>query len=132
MAAASTTGGTRQSARAAPDTHAEPQRPGRPDFPISLNTSTLRGHKLPITEVIDIAAEAGYAGIEPWPDELDRYTEAGHSLRDLRQRLDDRGLAVNVLTVDVPADIERMAACGVDGVVTNVPDVALEVLGPRA
>ena len=94
LAAASTTGGTRQSARAAPDTHAEPQRPGRPDFPISLNTSTLRGHKLPITEVIDIAAEAGYAGIEPWPDELDRYTEAGHSLRDLRQRLDDRGLAV--------------------------------------
>jgi sugar phosphate isomerase/epimerase len=63
-------------------------------FPISLNTSTLRGHKLPITQTIDIAAKTGYQGIEPWPDELDRHVELGGSLKDLRQRLKDRNLAV--------------------------------------
>lgn len=63
-------------------------------FPVSLNTATLRGHKLPITEVIDIAAEAGYHGIEPWPDELDRFVEQGGKLSDLKRRLADHGLAV--------------------------------------
>jgi 2-keto-myo-inositol isomerase len=63
-------------------------------FPISLNTATLRGHKLPLPEVIDIAAKAGYQGIEPWSDEIDRYLQSGGALRDLRARLKDRGLAV--------------------------------------
>src|SRR6185436_7764524 len=62
--------------------------------PISLNTSTLRGHKLPIEEVIDIAAQAGYSGIEPWPDEVDRYVEAGGKLADLSKRHSDSGLKV--------------------------------------
>lgn len=98
------TGGSLSSAAAPPADAGPRDRPeGAPagrrpldprDLPISLNTSTLRGHKLPITEVIDIAAETGYAGIEPWPDELDRYVDAGGSLRDLRQRLHDRGLKV--------------------------------------
>lgn len=63
-------------------------------FPIGLNTATLRGHKLPIVEVIDIAARAGYQGIEPWVDELDRYVEAGGTLKELDQRLKDHGLKV--------------------------------------
>jgi sugar phosphate isomerase/epimerase len=63
-------------------------------FPVSLNTSTLRGHKLPLVEVIEIAAKAGYDGIEPWPNELDDYVAGGGSLADLRQRLKDRNLAV--------------------------------------
>jgi len=61
---------------------------------ISLNTSTLRGHKLPITELIDIAAKAGYRGIEPWPDDLEHHVKAGGSLKDLKKRLQDNGLAV--------------------------------------
>jgi glycerophosphoryl diester phosphodiesterase len=40
-----------------------------------------------------------------------------------------RGLAVRAWTVDAPADIERMAGLGVDGVITNAPDVAATVLG---
>ncbi len=67
---------------------------GRPSWTISLNTSTLRGHKLPLTETIDIAAKAGYTGIEPWPDEIDRHLESGGTLKDLRHRLDDHGLGV--------------------------------------
>ena len=63
-------------------------------FPISLNTSTLRGYKLPLAEVIDIAAKAGYDGIEPWPDEIDRHLEAGGTLKDIDRRLKDHGLRV--------------------------------------
>jgi len=66
----------------------------KPAIAISLNTSTLRGFKLAITETIDIAARAGYAGIEPWPNELDDYVKAGGDLGDLRKLLDDKGLAV--------------------------------------
>lgn len=63
-------------------------------IPICLNTSTLRGHKLSLTDEIDIAAEAGYAGIEPWIEELDRYAAGGGSLPDLGRRIADRGLTV--------------------------------------
>src|SRR5438034_170647 len=63
-------------------------------FRISLNTSTLRGHKLPLIQVIEIAAKAGYGGIEPWPDEMDRHLESGGSLKDLDKQLKDHGLKV--------------------------------------
>lgn len=63
-------------------------------FPISLNTSTLRGHKLPLTELIEIAARAGYQGIEPWMDELDRHVQSGGSLKDVGKRLKDLDLKV--------------------------------------
>lgn len=76
-------------AQAAP----EPPRPESP-FPVSLNTSTLRGHKLPIAKIAEIASRAGYAGIEPWPDELDRHVESGGKLEDLGKLFRDRGLAV--------------------------------------
>ena len=36
-----------------------------------LNMSTIRGHKLSITEEVDIAAEAGYRAIEPWIGKID-------------------------------------------------------------
>ncbi len=39
------------------------------------------------------------------------------------------GLAVNTWTVDEPEDLRSLAALGVDGVVTNVPDIALRVFG---
>jgi len=39
------------------------------------------------------------------------------------------GLAVNTWTVDDPDLMLALAEMGVDGIVTNVPDVAVEVLG---
>ena len=63
-------------------------------FRYGLNASTLRGHNLPLVEVIAIAAEAGYHGIEPWIDEIEKYVEGGGSLPDLRRRLEDSGLTV--------------------------------------
>ncbi len=59
-----------------------------------LNTSTLRGHKLTLVEEIEIAAEAGYDGIEPWMGEINQHQKAGGSLNDLRKRIADAGLKV--------------------------------------
>ena len=39
------------------------------------------------------------------------------------------GIEVNVWTVDDPARMAELVALGVDGICTNVPDVALRVLG---
>ena len=63
-------------------------------WPISLNTSTLRGHKLPIRKTIEIAEKAGYAGIEPWPNEIDGFISSGGKLADLKKELSDKGLKV--------------------------------------
>ncbi len=59
-----------------------------------LNTSTIRGQEVGLPRAIDIAAQAGYQGIEPWIRELQAYVQQGGSLKDLRKRLDDRGLVV--------------------------------------
>src|SRR5690349_5836100 len=63
-------------------------------FRYSLNTSTLRGHNLFLVEELEIAAGAGYQGVEPWIDELDRYVSEGGSLKELGQRIRDLGLTV--------------------------------------
>jgi glycerophosphoryl diester phosphodiesterase len=41
----------------------------------------------------------------------------------------DAGIALNTWTVDNPDRIAQLAAAGIDAIVTNVPDVALRVLG---
>ncbi len=66
--------------------------PGR--FLLGLNTSTLRGHKLSIVEEIAIAEKAGYRGMEPWVDELEKYAAAGNSVEDLGKRFRDAGISV--------------------------------------
>lgn len=63
-------------------------------FRYGLNTSTLRGQKLPLTEVVEIAAQAGYDAIEPWIDEIDAHVAEGKSLPDLGKRIADLGLTV--------------------------------------
>jgi sugar phosphate isomerase/epimerase len=59
-----------------------------------LNTSTIRGQKLPLVEEIALAAKAGYQGIEPWLDEIEQYVREGGTLSDLRKRFADAGLTV--------------------------------------
>jgi 2-keto-myo-inositol isomerase len=63
-------------------------------FRFGLNTGTLRGFQLGLAEQIDVAAAAGYAGIEPWLADISKYATGGGSLKDLRRRCGDRGLEI--------------------------------------
>ena len=73
---------------------APPQASGGPGFRYCLNTGTLLGHKLPLVELVEIAAKAGYQAIEPWVREIRDYVESGKSSADLRKRIADLGLTV--------------------------------------
>ncbi len=66
----------------------------RRPFAIASIPSTLRGQKLSISEEVAIAHRAGYQGIEPWIDELDRLVASGGSLSDLRKQIADAGMTV--------------------------------------
>ena len=63
-------------------------------FRFCLNTSTIRGQKLPIEQEIELAGKAGYDGIEPWIREIEQYVQGGGKLKDLRKRIEDNGLTV--------------------------------------
>ena len=61
-------------------------------FLFSLNTSTIRGQKLPLPEMIEIAARAGYDGIEPWMMEIEAYLKEGKTVASLKKLASDAGL----------------------------------------
>ena len=63
-------------------------------FGYCFNTSTIRGQRLPLAQVIDITAKAGWDGIEPWIDEITRHLQGGGKLADLRKQISDFGLEV--------------------------------------
>ncbi|MDX2038619.1 MAG: sugar phosphate isomerase/epimerase family protein [Isosphaeraceae bacterium] len=69
-------------------------RPADEPFGYCLNTSTISGQKLPLTEVVEIAAKAGYRAVEPWIREITAHVDAGGSLSDLRKRIEANGLTV--------------------------------------
>ncbi len=63
-------------------------------FRYCLNTSTLRGHKLPLVKELEIASKAGYSGVEPWIGEIEEYLKGPGTLKDLGKRIKDLGLTV--------------------------------------
>jgi len=63
-------------------------------FRYCLNTSTIRGQKLGFIREIEIAAQAGYDGIEPWIRTIDDYVKQGGTLKDAAKRIQDHGLKV--------------------------------------
>lgn len=63
-------------------------------FGYCFNTSCIRKQKPDLVSEIEMVAQAGYDGIEPWIRELDGYVKAGGSLSDLKKRLSDLGLGV--------------------------------------
>jgi glycerophosphoryl diester phosphodiesterase len=73
-------------------------------------------------EPIDAVAacvDRGHAALHPWDPMVDA---------DLVARCHAAGIAVNVWTVDDPDRMVELAAWGVDGIVTNVPAVAVAAL----
>lgn len=63
-------------------------------FSFGLNTGTIRGYKLDLPQQIDVAARAGYEGIEPWTSDVSRFVQSGGSLKDLGKKCKDQGLKV--------------------------------------
>jgi 2-keto-myo-inositol isomerase len=61
-------------------------------FLFSLNTSTIRGQKLSMPEIIELAARTGYDGFEPWMMEIQTYVEGGKTLASLKKLASDAGL----------------------------------------
>jgi len=47
------------------------------------------------------------------------------ALPEIVLRCHDYGVLVNVWTVDEPEAIKKMIQCGVDGIITNKPDIAV-------
>lgn len=65
-------------------------------------------------------SRSGHIALHPW----DRFLT-----RACVEEFHAEGLQVNVWTVDDPARIAELAEWGVDGIVTNVPDIARRALG---
>lgn len=69
-------------------------------------------------DVIARTAVGGHAAVHPWFDAVDEST---------LRRAHAAGLAVNVWTCDDPVRMRQLIGWGIDGICTNVPDVALAV-----
>jgi glycerophosphoryl diester phosphodiesterase len=89
-----------------------------PSLPTALLTAVLTDDQ--VDALVAGVAAAGHAALHPH-----HLTVTPHLLG----RCHEAGLAVNTWTVDDPDRIHALAALGVDGVMTNVPDVALRALG---
>lgn len=91
-----------------------------PDVP----TAFLFLAGMDLVEVVDLVADRGHVAVHP-----DVRALGGPEVHEFVAHAHDRGLGVNVWTVNEPADMARLAALGVDALVTDVPDVALRTLG---
>lgn len=77
----------------------------------------------PWAEVAGDVAAGGHDALHPWDGVVDQ---------PLIEEARAHGLAVNVWTVDDPDRMAELVALGVDGICTNVPDVARRVVdGPE-
>jgi sugar phosphate isomerase/epimerase len=59
-----------------------------------LNTSTVRGQKLDLAALVELASKANYDGIEPWVSEISSWRDAGGNLAEMKKRITDAGLSV--------------------------------------
>ncbi len=63
-------------------------------FRFCLNTSTISGQKSGLQKYIEIAAKAGYDGVELWVQDVKDFKEQGKSLKTLKKFLNDSHLTV--------------------------------------
>ena len=104
------------------------ETPKRKPFRRCLNLGTLNAFNLSLEEEIDIAAQAGYRGCEPWIFKVQQFVEQGGKLADIRKRIDDYGLAVEGLVTFFTwaIDNEEKRAAGIEQMKREM-DVALQI-----
>lgn len=64
-------------------------------FRYSMNTATIRGHKLGLVKELEVISKAGYNGVEIWMDSLQTYLDKGGNVKDLKSRIDDLGITID-------------------------------------
>jgi glycerophosphoryl diester phosphodiesterase len=76
------------------------------------------------------------AMVDPWvyanyvkADAIHPYYYVIAALPETVGRCHENGVLVNVWTVDDPEAIKQMLKCGVDGIITNRPDIAAAIRG---
>ncbi len=101
-------------------------------FGYCFNTSTIRGQKLSLVEELEIAARAGFKGVEPWAAEIDEYVKSGGTLFDLRKRIADLGLTVESVIGFSPwiVDDDAKRAAGLEDA-KRVMSMTAEIGGNR-
>jgi glycerophosphoryl diester phosphodiesterase len=71
-------------------------------------------------DVVEMLTARGHTALHPWVQMLGRHVvEQCHAA----------GIAVNTWTCDDPARMAELVEWGIDGICTNVPDLALSVVG---
>ena len=70
------------------------------------------------TDAVAALTQRGHAALHPWVERLERATI---------DECHDAGIEVNTWTCDDPARMAELIDWGIDGICTNVPDVALTV-----
>jgi sugar phosphate isomerase/epimerase len=106
-------------------------RPKDEPFKYCLNTSTLRGQSLPIMDLVEIAAKAGFTALEPWIAELDRHKSAA-PLKDLGKKIADLGMTVESAIGFAPwiVDDDTKRAKGVEQMKREM-DMVAQIGGKR-
>lgn len=72
-----------------------------------------------LDDLVDRAVDEGHAAVVPWWGLIDA---------SFVDRTHERGVAVNVWTVDDPRAMSRLVTMGVDAIITNVPDIGRSVV----
>lgn len=86
----------------------------------TLPTGQLAGHIGDVAALVQRTVDAGHTAINPWDPFVDAaFIALAH----------DAGLRVFPWTVDDPERMAALADLGVDGIITNVPDVLRAVVG---
>ena len=85
----------------------------------TLATALLSFDLRDLDRVLDLAVQGGHRAVNPWDGFVTPALMAGAR---------ERGLAVYPWTVDDPARMAELVALGVDGIITNVPDVCAAVV----
>jgi glycerophosphoryl diester phosphodiesterase len=76
---------------------------------------TVKIEDAEVADVLDGLATTGHAALHPW---------VGALTREVVDACQVRGLQVNTWTCDDPARMDELIEWGVDGICTNLPDVA--------
>lgn len=68
--------------------------PAKAPFRFCFNTSTIRGQNPGLLSAIEIAAKAGYDGMELWVNDIKEYLKQGNSIQSLAEFISARKIVV--------------------------------------